>query len=140
MSNKAEQLKQEILQKVREYAIVEHSPSAFVPYKTKIRYAGRVFDDRELVALVSSALDFWLTLGPYGAQFESKMREFYGSRDFVLTNSGSSANLAAITALCSKNLDGHMRPGGEVITPAVTFPTTLSPILQNGLVPVFVDC
>ena len=100
MSNKAEQLKQEILQKVREYAIVEHSPSAFVPYKTKIRYAGRVFDDRELVALVSSALDFWLTLGPYGAQFESKMRKFFGARDFVLTNSGSSANLAAITALC----------------------------------------
>ena len=140
MSNTAEQLKREILEKVREYAAIAHSPRAFVPYKTKVRYAGRVFDDREMVALVSSALDFWLTLGPYGAQFESRMREFFGSRDFVLTNSGSSANLAAITALCSKNLDGHMRSGGEVITPAVTFPTTLSPILQNGLVPVFVDC
>lgn len=140
MSNTAEQLKTEILEKVREYAAVAHSPSAFVPFKTKVRYAGRVFDDREMVALVSSALDFWLTLGPYGAQFESRMREFFNSRDFVLTNSGSSANLAAITALCSKNLDGHMCPGGEVITPAVTFPTTLSPILQNGLVPVFVDC
>ena len=128
MSNTAEQLKREILEKVREYAAIAHSPRAFVPYKTKVRYAGRVFEDREMVALVSSALDFWLTLGPYGAQFESRMREFFGSRDFVLTNSGSSANLAAITALCSKNLDGHMRSGGEVITPAVTFPTTLSPL------------
>ena len=84
MSKTAEQLKQEILEKVREYATVAHSTDAFVPYKTKVRYAGRVFDDREMVALVSSALDFWLTLGPYGAQFESKMRQFFGSRDFFL--------------------------------------------------------
>ena len=140
MNEKAEQLKTEILEKVREYSQVAHAPDRFVPFKTKVRYAGRVFDDQEVTALVSSALDFWLTLGPYGVQFETKMRNFFGVRDFVLTNSGSSANLAAITALCSKNLDGHMTSGGEVITPAVTFPTTLAPIIQNGLVPVFVDC
>lgn len=140
MENTAARLKREILEKVREYAAVAHAPQAFVPFETKVPYAGRVFDDREISALVSSALDFWLTLGPYGAEFEDKMKRFFGTRDFVLTNSGSSANLAAITALCSSQLDGHLSPGDEVITPAVTFPTTLSPILQNRMLPVFVDC
>ena len=140
MNNTSARLKAEILEKVREYYAVAHRPRPFVPFETKIPYAGRVFDDRELVSLTSSALDFWLTLGPYGEEFEGKMRRFLGARDFVLTNSGSSANLAAITALCSARLEGHLKAGDEVITPAVTFPTTLAPILQNGLMPVFVDC
>lgn len=136
----AARLKLEILEKVRDYAAVAHAVRPFVPFESKVPYAGRVFDAREVMALTSSALDFWLTLGPYGAEFEDKMRRLFGTRDFVLTNSGSSANLAAISALCSRQLDGHLKPGDEVITPAVTFPTTLSPILQNGLIPVFVDC
>jgi len=140
MEDIAARLRREILEKVREYTAVAHGIRPFVPFETKVPYAGRVFDEREVVALTSSALDFWLTLGPYGAEFEDKMRRFFGTRDFVLTNSGSSANLAAITALCSRQLDGHLRAGDEVITPAVTFPTTLSPILQNRLMPVFVDC
>ena len=140
MKDEAARLRQEILEKAREFCAVAHAPSPFVPFESKVPYAGRVFDHREVTALLSSALDFWLTLGPYGAEFEGKMRRFFGTRDFVLTNSGSSANLAAITALCSSQLDGHLKPGDEVITPAVTFPTTLAPILQNGMTPVFVDC
>ena len=140
MDDTAARLKREILELVREYAAVAHAPRAFVPFESKVPYAGRVFDAREMVALTSSALDFWLTLGPYGAEFEAKMQRLFGVRDFVLTNSGSSANLAAVTSLCSEQIDGHLRPGDEVITPAVTFPTTLAPILQNGLIPVFVDC
>mgnify|MGYP001168897037 CR=1 FL=1 len=77
-----------------------------------------------------------LTQSKNVCEFEREWSEWLGVKYSIFVNSGSSANLAAITALCSKNLDGHMRPGGEVITPAVTFPTTLSPILQNGLVPV----
>src|SRR5687768_16455810 len=111
MDDIAARLKREILERVCEYATVVHGPRPFVPFESKVPYAGRVFDARELMALTSSALDFWLTLGPYGAEFEGKMRRLFGSRDFVLTNSGSSANLAAITALCSRQLDGHLRPG-----------------------------
>lgn len=140
MSDRAAQLRAEILDKVREYSAIAHAPRPFVPFESRVPYAGRVFDDREVLALTSSALDFWLTLGPYGAEFEGQMKRFFGTRDFVLTNSGSSANLAAVTALCSPQLEGHLAEGDEVITPAVTFPTTLAPILQNRLVPVFVDC
>ena len=140
MEDVATRLKREIFDKVREYCAVAHPARPFVPFESKVPYAGRVFDDREVVALTGSALDFWLTLGPYAAEFESTMRGLFRTRDFILTNSGSSANLAAITALCSPRLDGHLVAGDEVITPAVTFPTTLAPIVQNGLVPVFVDC
>ena len=140
MNDQAARLREEILQKVREYSAIVHAPRPFVPFESKVPYAGRIFDDREVTALTSSALDFWLTLGPYGAEFEAKMRRFFGTRDFVLTNSGSSANLVAITALCSSQLDDHLCDGDEVITPAVTFPTTLAPIVQNRLTPVFVDC
>lgn len=140
MDETTSRLREEIFAKVREYCALAHAPKPFVPFESKVPYAGRVFDDREVVALTSSALDFWLTLGPYGAEFESRMARFFGARDFVLTNSGSSANLAALTALCSSQLDGHLVAGDEVITPAVTFPTTLAPVVQNQLVPVFVDC
>src|SRR5439155_1342254 len=95
---------------------------------------------RELTNLVESALDFWLTAGPYGQSFEKEMRKFFGAADFLLVNSGSSANLVMVSALTSPMVAGRLEPGDEVITPAVTFPTTLTPIVQNGLVPVFVDC
>ena len=92
-----------------------------------------------MISLVDSALDFWLTLGPYGDLFEKKMRDFFGARDFILVNSGSSANLVAVGSLMAPELEGHLEKGDEVITPAVTFPSTVAPILQNGLIPVFVD-
>jgi CDP-6-deoxy-D-xylo-4-hexulose-3-dehydrase len=129
----------EIFDRVRDYHRLVHEEKKFVPFKTPISYSGRVFDEREMVSLVDSALDFWLTLGPYGDLFEKKMRGFFGARDFILVNSGSSASLLAIASLMAEDLDGHLKKGDEVITPAVTFPSTLAPIVQNGLVPVFVD-
>lgn len=147
-TDSAPELRAHILDLVSKYHTAAHQRKPFVPGKSRINYSGRVYDDREMVSLVASALDFWLTLGPYGDQLESAMQAFFGSRDFVLVNSGSSANLLMIATLCSPELDQllgddgkpRLRPGDEVITPAVTFPTTLTPIVQNRLVPVFVDC
>lgn len=139
-SAEAAHLKQEILQKVRQYYELVHKPRPFVPYKTRIQYSGRVFGDQEMVNLVDSALDFWLTLGPYGELFERKMKQFFAAKDFVLVNSGSTANLTAILTLMSRQLKNPLQPGDEVVTPAVTFPTTLAPIVHSGLVPVFADC
>lgn len=140
VSSQAEKLKQEILEKVRQYYELVHKPREFIPYKTRVQYSGRVFGEEEMVNLVDSALDFWLTLGPYGELFEQKMKRFFGARDFVLVNSGSTANLTAILALMSRQLENPLKPGDEVITPAVTFPTTLAPIVHSGLIPVFIDC
>ncbi len=140
VSDEAQRLKHEILEKVRRYHDLVHRPQQFVPYKTRIQYAGRVYGEEELVNLTDSALDFWLTLGPYGELFEQKMKRLLGVRDFVLVNAGSTANLTAVLALMSGQLDDPLRPGDEVITPAVTFPTTLAPLVHGGLIPVFVDC
>ncbi len=137
---KVDELTEEILAKVEEFYRVAHFPKPFRPGQTKIPYAGRVFDEREVKAMVKAVLDFWLTLGPYADEFEGKLKSFLGVSDAVLVNSGSSANLLAVSTLCSKELDEHLRPGDEVITPAVTFPTTVAPLVQNNLVPVFVDC
>ena len=136
----AEQLKQKILEGVRQYYELVHKPHEFVPYKSRLQYSGRVFGKEEMVNLVDSSLDFWLTLGPYGELFEQKMKRFFGVRDFVLVNSGSTANLTAVLTLMSRQLEDPLKPGDEVITPAVTFPTTLAPIVHGGLIPVFVDC
>lgn len=143
----AEDIKRQILELSRRYVELAHAPKPFVPGTSRIPYSGRVFDDREMTNLVDAALDFWLTAGPYGDRFEQRMRDFFGARDFLLVNSGSSANLVMIATLCSEELSGLLRdgdlptlkPGDEVITPAVTFPTTLAPILQHQLIPVFVD-
>lgn len=147
MRQDPEILKQEILAKVREYYKLAHSTEPFEPGKSRINYAGRYYDDRELVNVVDASLNFWLTAGPYSTKFEASMRSRFKASSFLFVNSGSSANLVMVTALCSPNLErflGHndprpLLPGDEVITPAVTFPTTLSPIIQNRLVPVFVD-
>jgi CDP-6-deoxy-D-xylo-4-hexulose-3-dehydrase len=139
-SAEAARLKAEILDRVRRYHALAHAPAPFVPFRSRVQYAGRVFGAEEMVNLVDSALDFWLTLGPYGERFEQAMKRLLGCRDFVLVNSGSSANLTAVLALTSRLLDDPLRPGDEVITPAVTFPTTLAPLVHGGLVPVFVDC
>lgn len=135
-----EALRKQILDLVAEYAAVAHAPAPFVPGLSKIPYGGRVFDEREICNLVGSALDFWLTAGPYADRFESAMRTFFGAVDFLAVNSGSSANLTMISALTSRMVERPLERGDEVVTPAVTFPTTLTPVVQNGLVPVFVDC
>ena len=106
----------------------------------KINYAGRVYDEKELVNLVDASLDFWLTAGRYAKEFEKKFAEFLGGKYCLLVNSGSSANLLAISALTSPLLKKKcLKPGDEIITTACGFPTTLNPIIQNNLVPVFID-
>lgn len=132
--------KEEIFEKVKEYYSKYHSESEFTPGKTKIPYSGRVYDAQEMVNLVDSALDFWLTSGSYVSKLEKRLKEYFKAQDFLLVNSGSSANLLMISTLKSEQLRNCLKPGNEVITPSVTFPTTLSPILQNGLTPIFVDC
>ncbi len=134
-----QQLQQEILEKVEELYRLRESRQEFIPGKTRIHYAGRVYDEKEMQAIVKSALDFHLTLGEYGQAFSAAFATYMGARHALVTNSGSSANLLAMSALCSKNIPRPLVPGDEVITTALTFPTTLNPILQNGLIPVFVD-
>ncbi|MCX5706424.1 MAG: lipopolysaccharide biosynthesis protein RfbH, partial [Candidatus Omnitrophica bacterium] len=108
--------------------------------KPKINYAGRVYDEKELVSLVDASLDFWLTTGRYADKFEKSLADFLGVKYCLLINSGSSANLLAVSALTSPLLKSRqLKPQDEVITTACGFPTTLNPILQNNLVPVFVD-
>ena len=142
MSKEREQLRQEILEKVKQYFQLVQSAKniPFAPGQTFIQYSGPVFDGQEFVNAVDTLLGENICLGPYGQKFEKLMCQFFKSHDFIMVNSGSSANLVAVTTLCSKRLPGHLNKGDEVITPAVTFPTTLTPILQNGLIPVFVDC
>jgi CDP-6-deoxy-D-xylo-4-hexulose-3-dehydrase len=134
-----EDLRQEILDRVADYYTKAHKNRPFEPGKTPVQYAGRVFDETEMQNMVSAVLDFWLTAGPYAEQFEKQLGAFLGVREVIPVNSGSSANLVAMTALCSKQLEYGLRPGDEVIVPAVSFPTTINPIIQNRLVPVFVD-
>lgn len=134
-----EKLKKEILEKVSNYYFKVHAKKEFTPGKTRINYAGRVFDEKEMVAAADSLLDFYLTLGKNGKEFEEKLSKTLGLSYSVLTNSGSSANLLAVSALCSLQYHSNLMPGDEVITAAAGFPTTVNPILQNNLVPVFVD-
>lgn len=132
-------LRQAILDQVGEYYAKAHQTKPFEPGKTTVHYAGRVYDATELQNMVSAVLDFWLTAGPYSEQFEKQLGAFLGVREVIPVNSGSSANLVAVTALCSKQLEDGLRPGDEVIVPAVSFPTTVNPVIQNRLTPVFVD-
>lgn len=137
MSKRA--IRKKILSLVRQFHQVGKE-EVFVPGKTPVRYAGRVFDEKELVNLVNASLDFWLTAGEYAAKFERKLAKFLGVKHCLLTNSGSSANLLALSALTSPKLGKRrLNPGDEVITTACGFPTTLNPIIQNNLRPVFVD-
>ncbi len=137
---RAEQLREEILAKVAEYYRLKHARRSFTPNETLVHYAGRVFDERELINGVDAMLEFQLTHGHFGRDFEKKLGAFLGAREVIPVNSGSSANLVAITALCAQQFHNRLHPGDEVITPAATFPTTLAPIVQNRLVPVLVDC
>ena len=136
-------LKDKIFKLVKEYYDSVHKPyqtKEFIPGENKINYAGRVFDEKEVINLVDSALDFWLTAGRFADRFEKEFANFLGVKHCLLTNSGSSANLLAISALTSPKLgERRLKPGDEVITTACAFPTTVNPIIQNNLVPVFLD-
>jgi len=119
---------------------VKHKKNKFFTPGDRIPYAGRVFDEKEIAALVDSSLDFWLTTGRYAEKFEKDFAKFLGVKHCSLTNSGSSANLLAFMALTSPELgDKRIKKGDEVITVAAAFPTTVAPIIQYGAVPVFVD-
>lgn len=136
----ADELRAEILRLTREYQAVAFPDRPFVGGESQIPVSGKVFDADELELLVDSSLDFWLTTGRYAAEFEAKFAEVMGARHASLCNSGSSANLLAVSALTSPKLgDRRLQEGDEVITVAAGFPTTVNPILQNRLTPVFVD-
>lgn len=135
-----QQIRAEIASLTRELYRKRSEQATFEPGATYVSYAGRVFDDAEMTAAVDATLDFWLTLGKHGAAFEREFADMLGVRYSVLVNSGSSANLVALSALTSPKIgDRRVRPGDEVITVAAGFPTTVNPIVQVGAVPVFVD-
>ena len=137
---KKRDLKKEIFNLVAEYYTEKHKPKPFIPGETCIQYAGRVYDEKEMISLVDSTLDFKLTAGRFAKQFEEKFARFLGVKHCILTNSGSSANLLAISALTSPKLgERRLKKGDEVITTACAFPTTVNPIIQNNLIPVFMD-
>lgn len=117
-----------------------HPKKEFIAGETTIPVTGKVFGEPELMAAVESSLDFWLTSGPYTEKFESRFAKTVGMRHAFMVNSGSSANLLALSSLTSpKHGDRTLKPGDEVLTVAAGFPTTVTPILQNGLIPVYVD-
>jgi CDP-6-deoxy-D-xylo-4-hexulose-3-dehydrase len=134
------EIREEIFERVSELYQLRKVGEKFIPGESRINYAGRVYDEREMISLVDASLDFWLTTGRYAKQFEEELAKFIGVRYCLLTNSGSSANLLAISALTSPKLgEKKLVPGDEVITTACGFPTTLNPIIQNNLIPVFID-
>jgi CDP-6-deoxy-D-xylo-4-hexulose-3-dehydrase len=134
------QLRQEIIAKTIEYQQARFTKTEFIPGKSKVNYAGRVFNEKEIVNAVEASLDFWLTEGRFSEEFAEKIAEFLGIEHVLLTNSGSSANLLAFSALTSEKLgDKRLKAGDEVISVAAGFPATVTPIIQYGLIPVFVD-
>src|SRR5712691_7012569 len=138
--NQAHALRKDILARTAEFYSAQFGGTPFVPGETPIPVSGRVFDADELVHLVDASLDFWLTTGRYAADFEHEFARMIGARHALLCNSGSSANLLALTALTSPKLEERrLVPGDEVITVAAGFPTTVNPIFLNNLVPVFLD-
>lgn len=136
---KAEKIRKDILRRVEEFYFSAHKKTTGAK-KSFVPYAGRVYNHRELVSLVDCALDFWLTAGRYTFRFERNLEKYLEVKHAVFANSGSSANLLAISSLTSPKLkDRRLKPGDEVITTASCFPTTLSVIIQNKLIPVFID-
>ena len=140
-TNKTEAaLRKKIFAGVEEYYRLFHKRKPFEPGRSPVAYGGRIYDEKELVNLTASALDFWLTSGRYCAEFEAALASFLGVKYCSLVNSGSSANLVAFMALTSAKLGPRrIKPGDEVITVAAGFPTTVTPVIQYGAVPVFVD-
>jgi CDP-6-deoxy-D-xylo-4-hexulose-3-dehydrase len=137
---KAAELREQILDLVEAFHRAQWPARPFIPGKDPVPVSGKVFDGEDLRFLVDASLDFWLTTGRFAAEFETAFSSFMGTRCCSLVNSGSSANLLALTALTAPELkDRRLMPGDEVITCAAGFPTTVNPILQNQLVPVFLD-
>lgn len=135
-----EEIRKKILELTKDYYDEKFGNTEFIPGKTRVNYAGRVFDEKELINLVDSSLDFWLTEGRYSEQFAEKIADFLEVNNVVLVNSGSSANLIAFSSLTSEKLgEKRLRPGDEVISVSAGFPATVTPIIQNNCVPVFVD-
>ena len=140
MANRAAELRQKILALAEEFFEEAFPQREFVPVTTPVPVSGKVIDGGDLAAVIDSALDCWFTTGRFAEDFERKLARFVGVRGASLVNSGSSANLLAVSALTSPKLgDRRLQPGDEVITVAAGFPTTVNPIIQNRLVPVFLD-
>ena len=138
--SKADALRAQIADLVVQFHDEAYAPKEFIPGVSPVPVSGRVFDAADIQTLVESSLDFWLTTGRFANQFEREFARFCGVRKALLVNSGSSADLVALTTLTSPKLgDKRLKPGDEVITVAAGFPTTVNPIIQNGLVPVFLD-
>ncbi len=133
-------LRNEIIKKTIEYHQARFAPVEFIPGQSRVNYAGRVFDHHEISNAVNASLDFWLTEGRFSEEFSEKIAEYLDMEHVLLTNSGSSANLLAFSALTSEKLgEKRLRPGDEVISVAAGFPATVTPIIQNQCIPVFVD-
>jgi len=133
-------LTEEILERVRKIAELRNEPQPFVPGVTPVKYAGRVYDEDDMAALTESAVEFWLTGGRWHHKLEDGLAKWYGVHAAKLVNSGSSANLVAVAALMSETWgERRLNRGDEVITVAAGFPTTVAPLIQFGIVPVFVD-
>jgi CDP-6-deoxy-D-xylo-4-hexulose-3-dehydrase len=140
MNTRAEELRAQIRTLTAEYFTEAFSPREFIAGETPVPISGKVFDETEIQHLVDSSLDFWLTTGRFADEFQKEFSKFMGVRNTILVNSGSSANLVALSCLTSPQLgEKALKPGDEVITVASGFPTTVNPIIQNNLVPVFVD-
>jgi len=140
MTNRAGHLREQILDLCGQFFQEAFAPSEFLPGQSNVPVSGKVIDARDINSVVDSALDGWFTTGRFAAEFERKLARFVGVRSASLVNSGSSANLVAVSALTSPKLgERRLKPCDEVITVAAGFPTTVNPILQNRLVPVFVD-
>src|SRR5438477_4644283 len=140
MVDKASQLRRQILDLAGQYFEASSSSGEFVPGVSPVPVSGKVIDGADISAVIDSALDAWFTTGRFAELFERNLARFVGVRSASLVNSGSSANLVALSALTSPKLgDRRLAPGDEVITVAAGFPTTVNPILQNRLVPVFLD-
>ena len=139
-ASRAAELRARILGLVTEFWAEQHAGRPFDPDSDPVRYAGRVFGAEELTAVVDAGLDFYLTASRFTEEFEARFADLLGVSDALFVNSGSSANLVAVSALTSPRLgERRLRPGDEVVTVAAGFPSTVAPIVQNGLVPVFVD-
>jgi len=134
------QLRKEIISKTIEYYQARFVQKPFIPGENRVNYAGRVFDEQEIVNAVEASLDFWLTEGRFSEAFSEKIADYLGVEHVLLTNSGSSSNLLALSALTSEALGNRrLKPGDEVISVAACFPSTVAPVYQCGLIPVFVD-
>lgn len=133
-------IRNDIFAQVKKLYRLRQTQEKFVSFKSKIPYAGRVYDEKEMISLVDASLDFWLTAGRFARAFEKKFAQFLKVKYCLLVNSGSSANLLAVSCLTSPKLKNtRLKPQDEVITTACGFPTSLNPIIQNNLTPVFID-